>query len=37
MYTRKDQNSGRVDMPGDFQMSLIDVAFFTRLVQQIGQ
>jgi len=28
MYTRKVQISARVDMPGDLQMSLLDVARF---------
>jgi len=37
LYTRKVQNSARVDMPRDFQMLLLDVAFLTLLMQRLGQ
>jgi len=36
-YTRKAQNSERVDMPRDLQMLLSDVAFLTLLMQRLGQ
>jgi len=37
LYTRKVQNSARVDMPRDLQMLLLDVAFMTLLMQRLGQ
>jgi len=37
MYTRKVQNSVRVEMLRDLQMSSLDVAFLTLLMQRLGQ
>jgi len=37
MYPRKVQNSARVDMPGDLQMSLLVVTFLTLPMQRLRQ
>jgi len=37
LYTRKVQNSARVDMLKDLQMLLLDVAYLTLPMQRLGQ
>jgi len=37
LYTRKVQNSARVDMPRDVQILLLVVAFLTLLMQRLGK
>jgi len=37
LYTRKVQNSARIDMPRGLQMLLLVVAFLTLLMQRLGK